>query len=265
MFKLINCIYLFNFIIWRVTESLLLSSTLHQITEVNNFLGEVNDENFISFIATSKKIINIIPDYLKKIKEQGTHSAHRYKDYCKSKAIRSFMNLQINYIKLEQVCKSYTVYWQTYSALSAVIAFMNSTFEETIEVCKGQDKAMPDDDIVMRRSLDKMTDEISKLLNASQPDAGDLFASITYLRRKVDNIHDEIQRNMKFINVTYLFESHDHILRTMNDLGEIKEKFNLDLIDLNTYRMDVQHIMKTWLNIYKLFNETIVTRKRYFV
>lgn len=264
MFNLINCICLFNFIFWRVTESSLLSATLNQITEVSHFLGDVNDENFTSFIATAKKIIHIIPDYLKKMKEEDARSTHRYNDYCKSKAIRLFRNLQIDYIKLEEVCKSYTVYWQTYGALSAVIAFMNATFEETIEVCKGLDKVTPDDDIVMKRSLDKVIDEICKLLNASQPEAGDLIVSITYLRRKVDNIHDEMQRN-KRINVTYLFESQKKILRPMNDLGEIKEKFNLDLIDLNRYQMDVQHIMKTWLNIYKLFNETIVSRKRYFV
>lgn len=245
---------------WCVAESFHSRVPLNHITEVTHFLEEVNYENFISFITAVRKIIHTIPDYLKKIKEDTLQFyAHCY-ELCKSNALLSFRELNIDYTKLEKVCSSYTVYLQSFDALNAIIAFMNVTFEEIVNDCKRLIIVNPNYDIVTRKSLDKITAIICKLLNASRPNAGDLIASVTSLRHIVDSIHQEMQRKTP-VNVTFLFESQYDILNPLNDLGEIKERFNLDLIDLNSYKQQIQYVMRTWLDIYRLFNQTILNRK----
>lgn len=188
------------------------------------------------------------------MKEDGVHF----------KEIHAFRKLRIDYIKLEHLCNSYTVYRQSFDAIVVVIAFMNGTLEETINHCKRLVFINSDYDTVTRKSLDRITAVIYKVLNASHPNVGDLFAAIIYLRCKVDNVFEEMQRK-KPLNVTFLFESQRDILIPLNDLEGIRETFNLDIMELKSYKLQVEHIMKTWLNIYRLFKETVISSERHFL
>lgn len=263
MFKYVSYVCLLIFIFAYAAESLLMRVTLKRITEVSDFLQDINYENFTSFIFTTRKLIQVIPDYLKEMKEDRLDFSFDLDQYCKSKALLSFRNFQLDYMQLEQVCKSYTVYRQTYDALSTVIAFMNVTFKESAEHCKRLIADNSEYNVKTRKSLDNICEVIRKLLNSPQPSAEDLLLSVNYLGRKVDNILDTMQTN-KLVNVTYLFESQCDTLVRLNDLGSIKELFNLDLPDLQHYAAEVKIITTTWLTIYSLFNETIYSRKRYY-